>query len=517
MNHWIILPIVLPAMLAPLLVLAVRHSLTLQRIFSSAGVLALVVLAAALTYQAASGPPQLYELGDWPAPFGIVLVLDRLAAAMLLLTALLSTAVVLYAMSSGWDARGRHFHPLFQFQLMGVNGAFLTGDLFNLFVFFEVLLIASYGLMLHGGGRERMKAGVQYVVVNLAGSTLFLFAVGTIYAVTGTLNMADLALRVREVAPADQALMHAGVLLLLVVFGIKAAVVPLHFWLPGTYANTPAPVAALFAVMTKVGAYSIIRVHTLVFGPAAGAGAPPSDAWLLPAALVTLVLGTVGLLGARGLVRLICFSLVASMGTLLTAIALFTPAATTAALYYLLHSTFAAAALFLIADLVAARRGALSDRLQAAPPFAQSGLLAVLFFLAAIGMAGMPPLSGFLGKLLVLDSARGAEAMWTIWALVLATSLLTVVGFARAGSVLFWKSAAVEGAPPPAPAGAHPAAVASGTAVLPLLAVALLVGAMALLALLAGPVTDYLQAAAEQLHAPAPYIEAVLGDGGPGG
>ncbi|MEX0760599.1 MAG: proton-conducting transporter membrane subunit, partial [Tistlia sp.] len=260
MNHWIVVPVILPAMLAPLLVLAVRHSLTLQRVFSAVGTAALVAVSLGLALRAAGGGPEIYELGNWPAPFGIVLVLDRLSALMLLLTGLLAAAVLTYAISSGWDARGRHFHPLFQFQLMGVNGAFLTGDLFNLFVFFEVLLIASYGLMLHGGGAERLKAGVQYIVVNLAGSTLFLFAVGTIYAVTGTLNMADLAVKVQQVAPGDEALLRVGALLLLVVFAVKAALVPLHFWLPGTYANAPAPVAALFAIMTKVGAYSIIRV-----------------------------------------------------------------------------------------------------------------------------------------------------------------------------------------------------------------------------------------------------------------
>jgi multicomponent K+:H+ antiporter subunit D len=512
MNHWLIVPIVLPAMLAPLLVLAVRHSLTLQRIFSAAGVAALVAVAVALTLRAAGGTPELYELGNWPAPFGIVLVLDRLSALMVLLTSLLSAAVLVYAMSSGWDARGRHFHPLFQFQLMGVNGAFLTGDVFNLFVFFEVLLIASYGLMLHGGGAQRLKAGVQYIVVNLAGSTLFLFAVGTIYAVTGTLNMADLAVKVREVAPADQALLQVGALLLLVVFAIKAALVPLHFWLPGTYANTPAPVAALFAIMTKVGAYSIIRVYTLVFGPQAGAGAAAAGDWLLPAALVTLALGTVGVLGAGGLVRLICYALVASMGTLLTAVALFTPAATAAALYYMVHSTLAAAALFLIADLVAERRGRIGDRLEAAPRFAQTGLLASLFFLAAIGMAGMPPLSGFIGKLLVLDSARGADSMTVIWVVVLATSLVTIVGFARAGSALFWKSAAVAG-------GVEAGSERDETLrpALPIAAAGAVLAGMVLLSVLAGPITGFLEATAAQLYAPSGYIEAVLGAAGAAG
>ncbi|MGF1593017.1 MAG: monovalent cation/H+ antiporter subunit D [Kiloniellaceae bacterium] len=502
MNHWIVVPVVLPSLLAPLIVLAMRHDLLLQRVFSLAGAVALLAVAIGLTVTAAGGPPQLYELGNWPAPFGIVLVLDRLSALMVLLTGILSVAVAIYAISSEWDRRGRHFHALFQFQLMGINGAFLTGDVFNLFVFFEVLLIASYGLMLHGGGAARMKAGVQYVTVNLAGSTLFLLAVGTLYAVTGTLNMADLAVKVPLVPESDQALLRVGALLLLVVFAVKAALVPIHFWLPGTYANAPAPVAALFAIMTKVGAYAIIRVYTIVFGGEAGPDAWLAADWLLPAALVTLVVGSAGVLGAKALTRLICFSVVASMGTLLTAVALFTPTATVAALFYLIHSTFAAAALFLINDQIVVRRGGAGDRLVTAPGIANGGLLAGLFFLAAIGMAGMPPLTGFLGKLMVLDSARASDSMATVWAVVLITSLVTIVGFARAGSLVFWKSAAVPGsANPEAPTRAG----------LPVAAAGAMLAAMVALAVFAGPVTGYLEATAAGLYDPSGYIRAVLG------
>ncbi len=507
MNHWIIAPVVLPALLAPVMVLAMRHDLGLQRIFSVAGVIALLAIAAALMAAAAGAPPEVYLLGNWPAPFGIVLVLDRVAALFLLLTASLALGVLAYAIGSGWDERGRHFHPLLHFLLMGVCGAFLTGDLFNLFVFYEVLLIASYGLMLHGGGAVRLKAGVQYIAVNLAGSALFLFAVGTIYAVTGTLNMADLARAVRDVDPANAAILRVGGLLLLVVFGIKAALVPLHFWLPGAYGAAAGPVAAMFAIMTKVGAYTILRVYTLIFGADAGAAAWLANDWLLPAALVTLALGMVGALGAGGLTALASFAMIGSMGMLLIAVALPTEAATAAALYYAVHSTFAAAALFLIAEQVAARRGAAGDRLIAAPGFAQDGALAALFFAAAIAMAGLPPFSGFIGKLLVLDSARAAPQATLIWTVILATSLLALTGFARAGSVVFWKSAAIDGgsegaAPPPLP-------------VTPLLAVGSLIAAMAALSAFGGPVMVYLDATAAQLHAPEGYIDAVLGAGAP--
>jgi len=500
MNHWIIAPIVLPAMLAPLMVFAMRHDLKLQRLFSMAGTVALASIAVALTVAASTGTIEVYELGNWPAPFGIVLVLDRLSAMMVMLTAALAVCVLVYAVVSRWDAKGRHFHPLFQFQLMGICGAFLTGDAFNLFVFFEVLLIASYGLMIHGGGAMRLRAGVQYVVMNLAGSTLFLFALGTLYAVTGTLNMADMAVRVRDLAPGDEALLRVGALLLLMVFALKAALVPIHFWLPGTYANAPAPVAALFAIMTKVGAYAILRTYTLVFGADAGVTAGIATDWLMPAALLSLVIGIVGVLGTGTLMRLVAFSVIGSMGTLMIAIALFTPQATVAALYYMLHSTLAAAALFLITDLVVTRRGNMGDRLIPGGPISQSGPIAALFFAAAIGMAGMPPLSGFIGKLMTLDAARHSAEMEIIWTAILATSLLAIVGFARAGSVLFWKVSAET----------NPIEVSTPSVTLPIAVAMVPIAAMVLLAVLAGPVTSYLGATATQLYDPSPYIDAVL-------
>ena len=443
MNDWIVAPVILPAMLAPVMVLLMRHDLLLQRVFSIAGTLALAAIAVALAVHATGGPIESYRLGNWPAPFGIVLVLDRLSALMVLMTAALALAVAFYAVGSGWDTRGRHFHPLFQFQLMGLNGAFLTGDAFNLFVFFEVLLIASYGLMIHGGGAERLKAGVQYVVYNLAGSTLFLFALGTIYSTTGTLNMADLARKVADLPAGDAGLVRLGAVMLLLVFAVKGALVPLQFWLPNTYSNAPGPVAALFAVMTKVGAYAVLRMFTMIFPPATEATGTLFAELLLPAALLTLALGMIGIMGARQLARLVSFAAIGSMGTLFIAVSQFTEQATAAALYYMIHSTLATAALFLIADLVISRRGEAGGALRAAPPIAQNGLIAALFFAGAVAMTGMPPLSGFIGKLLVLKATAGAPAMALIWSVMLATSLIAILGFSRAGSSLFWKSSAV--------------------------------------------------------------------------
>lgn len=499
MNHWIIAPVILPALLAPFIVLVMRHDLSLQRIFSTAGTAILAAISLVLLYTAATNPPEVYFLGNWPAPFGIILVLDRLSALMIALTAVLALMVQLYAIGTGWDARGNHFHALFQFQLMGLCGAFLTGDAFNLFVFFEVLLIASYGLMIHGGGANRLKAGVQYVAYNLVGSTLFLFALATIYSVTGTLNMADLAVKVAVLPQGDAALLRVGAILLLLVFAVKGALVPLQFWLPATYSFAPGPVAALFAVMTKVGAYAVIRVFTLIFPPeTAATGALFADI-LLPAAIMTLIVGAIGVLGATGMARLVAFAAIGSMGTLFIAVSQFTPQAMTAGLYYLLHSTLATAALFLVADLVQDRRGNDSLRVPA-PVTGQHGLIAALFFGGAIAMAGMPPLSGFLGKLLVLDATRGPH-MAMIWTAILVTSLITIIGFSRAGSQVFWKAHATtirqtqpEGKP-------EPLAFA--------MVFALLLG-LVVLTLMAGPITDWLAETSAELFDRPAYIQAVF-------
>ena len=503
MNHWLIAPVILPAVMAAFLVTAVRHDIVLQRIFSIAAATALLAIAVGLYGLAADGVPRPYALGNWPAPFGIILVLDRLSALMLLLTAILAVVVAIYA-ANGWDRRGRHFHALFQFQLMGVDGAFLTGDVFNLFVFFEVLLIASYGLMLHGAGPRRITEGLKYVAINLAGSTLFLIAVGLLYAITGTLNMADLALKVALVPEGDLALLRIGAALLLVVFAIKGALVPLHLWLPGTYSAASPPVAALFAIMTKVGVYAILRVYLLIFGGTAGAAAWIALPYVLPAATLTLLLGMLGVLASRTITSLATYALLGSVGTLLVAVGLFTEAGTAAALYYMAHSTLAGAALFLLGDLVARRRGGAGDRLVAAPRFADLDLLAGLFFLAAIATVGLPPLSGFVGKLLILQELLATPAWPWLWAAVLVGSLLAIVGFARAGTTLFWKCEAEPGAPEPQ-RPLHDAAAMTATAAL--------VAAPVLLALFAGPAMTAMDATARQLFKPALYIEAVLGSG----
>jgi multicomponent K+:H+ antiporter subunit D len=518
LNQLIMLPLLLPLAAAILLLLTRRRvSLRLRRRLNLVAVLLGLAVVILLFARVAADGMLVYQVGNWPAPYGISLVADRLSAWMLLVTALLACAALLYAVQ-GTDEGSRHFHPLFQLQLFGLNGAFLTGDLFNLFVFFEVLLLASYGLMLHGGGRARVRAGLHFVVLNLAGSTLFLFAVGTLYGILGTLNMADLAQKVAATGPGDVGIVRAAGLLLFTVFALKAALVPLYLWLPAAYAGTSAPAAALFAIMTKVGAYAILRVETLIFGDYAGPVAHLIEPVLLPLALATIAVAALGVLSAHGLRRQTAYLVVLSVGTLLTAFALGTPEGIAAGLYYLPHSTFAAAALFLLADIIARGRGALADRLDPGPVVPAAPLVGGLFFVVAVLIAGLPPLSGFLGKWMLLQASFASPQMPWVLAVVLVAGLLTIVALARSGSLLFYRAerageALADGLALPVPgrtaAGADTAVARPDwprlTAVFGLVALCLLLVAAA------GPATRFTAEAAEALLDPARYIEAVLG------
>ena len=507
-THLAVLPVLLPLFTAITLLLLgdeggnsghTGRRLRLARAISLGSAVLGALLAWRLMTNAANGALTVYPLGNWPAPFGIVLVVDHLSAMMLALTWTIAVPVLWYA-TGGWDAHGRHFHPLFHFQLMGLSGAFVTGDLFNLFVFFEVLLIASYVLLVHGQGRERFRAGVHYVVLNLVASSLFLIGLALIYGTAGTLNMADLALRVAQLGPEEATLFKIGGLLLLVVFGLKAAIVPLYMWLPGTYAVASAPVAALFAVMTKVGVYSIIRVHAVILGDAAGLAARAVEPWLLPVALLTTVLGVLGALAAHSLARLVAYLTVASVGTILAGVGLFTTATLSAALYYMVHSTLVVAALFLLVELVASQRGPVGDKLQPAAPVAQPVLLGLMTLLGAASFAGLPPLPGFLGKLMVLQSAASTPAHVWVWAVVLSCGVLTLIGLARAGVILFWQVLPTDGQHATSGSSWRLTSATMGLLVLSLI-----------LAAAASPMKRYTDAAAAQLSDPGVYAKAVLG------
>lgn len=527
-GHWIAVPIVLPLAVGMVLLLLGKRSLAVQRAISLVATAAALVVAVGLVAAASGGDYSVYRLGDWPAPVAIVLVLDRLSALMLLVTDVIALGSVAYA-CMGSDRKGSFFHALFQFQLAGLHGAFLTGDLFNLFVFFEVLLIASYCLLLFGNGARRLRAALHYVVLNLAGSALFLIAVGLLYAVTGALNMADLSVRVAQVGPADAALVRTAGLLLFVVFALKAAVLPLYFWLPSAYSAASAPVAALFAIMTKVGVYSMLRISTLIFGPLAGAGADLALPWLLPVALATQAAGVLGALASRDLRRLQGYLLVASIGVMLAGIGLYTERGVGAALYYLVHSVVVTAAMFLLVDVIARQRGATGARLRSAAPVARPALLGGLFFLGAMANIGLPPLSGFLGKALVLSAApMDGRGIW-LWAVTLTAGLISLVACTRAGILVFWNTAepspARDAAPSPvrgrgaarrADGSSRHGAATNMDAARPVpppwraLPTVALIAALVLLSVLAGPAADYTRATATQLLHPQGYVNAVI-------
>ncbi|MBJ7516305.1 MAG: monovalent cation/H+ antiporter subunit D [Stenotrophomonas sp.] len=503
MNHLVILPILVPLLGASLSLFVEhrRYGPRVQRAVSWTAMAALFASVLLLFARTADGAAMVYLLGDWPSRLGIALVADRLSAWMLLTTVLLAIGCLMHA-CSGWDRRAPHFHALFQFQLVGLNGAFLTGDIFNLFVFFEVMLIASYGLLLSGGRGLRMRIGLHYVVFNVTASTLFLIALGLLYASLGSLNMAELSQRIAEVPPSHLLLVKATMGLLLLVFCAKAALMPLYLWLPESYARAPAAVSALFAIMTKVGLYAVLRVQTLWFGDDAGAMAGYGRDWLLWAGVATLVLGGLGVLAAVRLRVLISYLVVVSAATLFIAFSVGNQQVLAAGLYYLPHSTFVAAALFLIADLIRRRRGGASDRKEIIAPMPGKETPAVLFLVAAISIAGLPPLSGFLAKAALL---QGMPPWLTapVWAAVLGSSLLVIMGLARAGIRLFWR------VPPVDPEAPKPRK--APTRRIELLAACLLLLYGIGMTVFAAPLLRHADAIASDLLQPSGYVEQVRG------
>lgn len=495
-THAAILPILIPFAAALLQLFGKSLGISYQRGIGLAAALLAMLAAIWLVQLADQGPLLVYSLGNWSAPFGIVLVVDRLAAGMVMTTALLAGASLLYA-TGGFDNQGAHFHPVFQLQIVGLQGAFLTGDLFNLFVFFEVMLLASYILLAHGGGLARTRTGLTYVILNLAGSALFLIALGTLYGTLGTLNLADVALRLQSL-DVNIAQARLAVALLVSVFALKAALLPLSFWLPHAYTAAGAPIAALFVIMTKVGIVAILRVQAIAMA-STEATADLLDGWLAPLALATILFAALGGLAATRLRSLAAWLVLGSAGTLLLTPVHAQIAVTAAALYYLIQSVFIAASLFLLAELIAEKRGLVTDNFQTGPTFKAIGL-AIAFLLAAASAAGLPPFSGFLGKLMLLTAYRNDPFAATIWTILLVSGLLVMMSLVRGGSRMFW-SCRNE--------------MSSGTVILTGwrrgAALLLVVSFGLLLVPFARPVSDYAARAATQLYSPEAYIEAVLG------
>jgi len=463
-QHLMVAPVVLPLLAAAVMLFADESSRRFKVTMSLFTTYALLGIAIYLLVVAnAQGETfvGVYRLGDWAAPFGIVLVVDRLSAVLLLLTAVLGITSLTFALAH-WSQAGQRFYAVFLLQLMGLNGAFLAGDLFNLFVFFEVLLAASYGLALHGYGRSRVTAGLHYIVINVTSSTLFLIGTAMIYGVTGTLNLADLALRFPALEAGDLGLFQAGAAILGVAFLTKAAMWPLSFWLPATYSVAAPPVAAIFVVLSKVGVYVVLRFNTLVFGNTDVGIAGFGQEWLLYGGLVTIAFGAVGILSAKSLARLASYSVLVSSGTLLASIGTGQSSVVSGALYYLLVSTLAVSAMYLIAELI--RRGRASEpepepvfsdeqRLRVGDEFeghevgivlpATVTLLGSLFLLITLLLSGMPPLAGFLAKFTIMwgvlkDQSVVPAGHWVLIAFLIASGLFTLVALIRIGIDAFW-------------------------------------------------------------------------------
>ncbi|ENW98814.1 hypothetical protein F900_02899 [Acinetobacter modestus] len=469
---------------------------------------ALLGLITAISYLmiANTGQVTVYQLGEWSAPFGIVLVLDRLSAFMLVLTYALAVPVIWYA-SDNWDTRGRYFHTMFHFLLMGITGAFLTGDLFNLFVFFEILLMASYVLLLHGQGRPRFQLGIHYVTINLLASALFLIGLGIIYGSVGSLNMADVSRLIPTLDSDQHKLAIAGGLLLFVVFGIKAAMLPVGFWLPKTYAVASTPVAAIFTIMTKVGIYAILRVNGTVFDDAMAQSIFKNC--LLMIGLITSFYGVIGAIAAERLRRFVGFMVLSSIGTLLIAIAMFNTQAWSAALYYLVHSTLIAAAFYLFCGWMTAQRGSFKDHLKVAPKIKQEKAAAFTYFTIALMMAGLPPFSGFLGKVFILQATAETPYQGWIIAVILIVSLLSIIAFTRVGFILFWRASPPEENPKESAYTAYQALPDTAPNRNDKAIYVLLIALMSYV-VFAAPIQSYTTSTAQQIQNHALYQQAIL-------
>ncbi len=523
-QHLILVPIVLPLICGALLILINESRHQLKFAINYASMLAMLAISITLVSMADSEYWQhgigVYLAANWSAPFGIALLADRLSAMMLVLTSILGTAALMYSMSR-WSRLGVHFHSLFQFLMMGINGAFLTHDLFNLFVFFEVMLAASYGLILHGYNTTRVRAGMQYIAINLTASLLFLIGVALIYASTGTLNMADLAARMPWVQGLDMQLLQIGVSILALAFLIKSAMWPLGFWLPTTYAAAAPPVAAMVVLMTKVGVYAILRIWLLVFSSEAGEAAGFGLEALTWGGIVTIVFGAAGMLAAQDPGRMAGYAAIVSSGTMLAILGYGQPSLIGPMLYYLIGSTIAVAALMLLIELInristpGAAVLALTIEAFAVEevPEETAGVrvpaalafLGLSFSACALIISGLPPLSGFLAKFTMfhqLLSPTASEGLvsptaWTILILIVVAGFSSILGLMRFGVRTFWASGAIQ---PPR------------LLISEVLPIGALLGVCLALAVMAGPALDYLDRVSDGLHRPTDYVERVLAE-----
>lgn len=525
LQHLIVVPVLLPLLVGALLIPVNQNRHTLKFVMSLTSSVLLWLVAVALLLMADGGHWAdgigVYLASNWAAPFGIALMVDRLTALMLALTATIALAVLVFS-AQRWDRVGVSFHSMFQFLLMGLNGAFITNDLFNLFVFFEVMLAASYGLVLHGYNLRRIRAGMQYIAINLAASLLFLIGVALIYGAAGTLNIADLSQRVATLGVQDAWLLQVGASILALAFLTKGAMWPLGFWLPTTYASASAPVAAMLVLMTKVGVYAVLRVWLAVFGDAAGALDGFGLAALGVGGMATLAFGAIGMLASQDGGRMAGYGAIVSSGTLLAVIGHSGSAVLASGLYYLLGSTLAMAAFMLLIELTERIRPpgaaliaitmeafAIEDKPEEPVGVGIPGSLAFLglsFAACALVISGMPPLAGFVAKFSLFHAMLASTAemdggvptrTWVLIALMVSGGLAAIIALMRLGVRTFWAAGVVT---PPRLQVSEAAPVTA------------LVLLCVLLTVQAGTVFDYLERTVDGLARNADYSARVLGE-----
>jgi multicomponent Na+:H+ antiporter subunit D len=496
MSWYLATPLVLPFLTA---VLSFLMRFGVWGRWISVGGNALLLIAATLLMVEVLGAGVVVgQMGSWAAPFGITLVADYLSAVMVVITAITALAVSIYALAD-IGARKEHlgYHALFNVLIGGVTGAFLTGDLFNLYVWFEVMLISSFGLLVLGGSRAQIDGGVRYVVLNLISTILFLTSIGLLYGMTGTLNMADIARVLPNVE--NQPIVTVIAMMFMVAFGVKAAVFPLFFWLPAAY-HTPAfSVSAVFAgLLTKVGVYALIRMFTLIFDHDVGF----THQILLWVAALTMVTGVLGAAAQNDIRKILSFHIVSQIGYMIVGLALMTPLALVGAVFYLVHHIIVKANLFLIAGVVERTTGS-TDLSKIGGLYRTAPLLAVLFFVPAFSLAGFPPLSGFWAKYVLITAALETHG-WIIAAVALLVGLLTIFSMTKIWAEAFWKHH---------PAGIDPKLTTLSPAERRalLLPIAALAGLTLIIGFFPQPFISFAETAAEQLLDPSAYLTAVLG------
>lgn len=489
------LPILLPMAISLVLFLLRESQRRSHGVAMGGAVLHLVVAILLLTTVLKHEVVVLWA-GSWPAPVGICLAADYLSAAMVLITAVIHTAVIAFArhdIDPGQVRTG--FYAFMQMLTAAVCGAFLTGDLFNLYVWFEVMLMASFGLLVMGRSPERLTGGVKYVTVNLISTLFFITAIGLIYGLTGTLNLADL--HVKAAGVENTALLNAAAMLLMIAFGIKAALFPLFFWLPAAYHTLPVSVSAFFAgMLSKVGVYSLIRMFTLVFTADTGV---VHDTLLVVAAL-TMLFGVIGAASQMEMRRILSFHIISQVGYMVLGLALFTPLALAGAIVYLVHHIIVKANLFLVSGLVRQAGGAFNLK-NIGGLYKTNGLLALGFIIPAFALAGFPPLSGFWAKLLIIKASL-ESGQYTLALLSAAVGLLTVFSMIKIWSEAFWKPAPIVNQ------GSSDNCLISPWMLVPVLSLALVT---VLIGLFMEPVIRFSMSAAGQLMDPQVYIKAVMG------